>query len=449
MSAIVTLLRVAICMALTLPHAAFASICFRASPEQFLEKPALIFEGSITGGTVGDKYILYRYRIDVLYKGAVSGDSVDVVARCGVFDGDECPKNPPSSSERQIVGVAASNSSIANLAPFEASRCTSWSANEEPSAYLPYLDRYRVALANAYRRAEFAPRNVERWEAVAALQLKHHDYLGALDTLQKLRKLAPTRQQYVVQTGDSLRGLQRLPEALAQYEAALQLGPNGDDVRAGKFHIYAATDRFAEIDADWRDFSAMELDKVTFVGRNMQGAKYIGTSLDRCDFTGVDLTGADFSESDTDDCKFAGADLSRTDLTDADLERANLSGANLKGAKFLRTRLIEADLSDTDLSGADLRRIELQGAILRNTKLVGANLHGAYLAGLQVGRRGPHDAGDWKPANLMGADLTDAILVGADMRLAYYDCTTKFPRGFVPRGLTKMTSEECPEEPSN
>lgn len=486
---IAMLMRVLICTALAVPHAAFATLCFRISPQEFLEKPALIFEGSITGVAVREKYIVTTYRIGALYKGIVSGDRVDVASACGSFGDNECPKEPTYSSERHILAVYAWGSSVASLAPFVTSECMSWSAKAQPPDYLPYLDRYRVALVNAYRRAESAPRSTERWDAVAALQLKHHDYLGALDTLQKLRTLAPTRQQYVVQTGDSLRGLERFPEALEQYEAALKLGPNGDDVRAGKFRVYAATGRFAEIDADWRDFSTMDLYKVTFVGRSMQGARFIGTRLERCDFTDTDLTGADFSDSSTTDCTFTGAvlrnaklqrtkldsfelpkgdlsgadltgvslygaqlpgaDLSRTDLTDADLKRADLSGANLKGANFVRTRLIEADLSDTDLSGADLRRIQLQGAILRNTKLVGANLRGAYLAGLPVGQRGPSNVGDWKPANLMGADLTDAILTGADLRLAYYDCTTKFPRGFVPRGLTKMASEECPEGPSN
>jgi hypothetical protein len=45
--------------------------------------------------------------------------------------------------------------------------------------------------------------------------------------------------------------------------------------------------------------------------------------------------------------------------------------------------------------------------------------------------------------NRMSVDLTGAILIGADMRKALYDCTTKFPRGFVPSRLTEMASEEC------
>lgn len=475
------LLRATMCSAVFLPHAGSATTCFGVSPKEFLEHPALIFEGTIQGRETRGDYIVTHYRIDVLYKGVVGGDTVDIASHCGFV---RCPANPTYSTESHIVGAAPSEPSTETPAPFMFSACMNLPANDEPATYLPYLDRYRVTLVNAYRRAEADPRSIELWDAVADLQLKNHDYLGALDTLQRLRKLAPDRQRYLVQTGDSLRGLRKFTEALAQYEAALELGPAGDDVRAGKFRVFAATNRFSEIDADWRDFSDMELSNATFAGRNLQAAKFMRASLFNCNLTAVDLTGADFSHSNARECTFTGAvlrnatlrrasfgslsmpkgdladadltganffeaqlpgaDLRRVNLTDANLERANLGGADLKGAIFLRTRMIKANLAGTDLSGADLRRIELQGAILRNTRLMGANLRGAYLAGLPVGQRGPGNVGDWQPADLRGADLTDAILLGADMRKAIYDCTTKFPRGFVPRALTEVASEECP-----
>jgi uncharacterized protein YjbI with pentapeptide repeats len=467
------------CATLLLPHTAFATICFAFTESEFLQAPALIFEGVARGSETQGSYVVTRYRIDVLYKGVVDRDTVDIAYPCG-WDG--CPTNPTFSTESRLVAAGVA-SSTETPAPFAVPVCSYASANQQLGIYLPPVDRYRVALVNAYRRAEADPRNIRHWEAVAELQMQNHDFLGSLDTLNTLRKLSPNRQRYVVQTGDSLRGLRKFTEALAQYEAALQLGPAGDDVRTGRFRVLAATDRFSEIDPDWRDFSGMELYKVTFAGRNLHAANFKRANLHGCNLTGANLTGADFSDGYFSECSFTGAvlqnaklrranfsvssfpngnladadltgaslygaqmpgaDLRRANLTDTDLEKADLSGADLKGATFLRTRLIETNLANTNLSGADLRRIELQGAILRDTNLVGANLKGAYLAGLRVGQRGPNDVGDWQPADLRGADLTGAILIGADMRKALYDCTTKFPRGFVPRGLTEMASEEC------
>lgn len=480
MNCAAVLARVAIGASVFLPHPASATICAALTASEFLQRPALIFEGTARETETQGSYVVTRYHIDVLYKGVVDGDSVAIAYACG---SDGCPANPSYSTRSQLVAAAASFSSEVP-APFAASYCPYVPAEREPGAYLPYLDRYRVALVNAYRRAEAHPRNIGLWEAVAKLQLQYHDFLGSLDTLGKLRELAPGSQRYVVQTGDSLQGLWKFTEALAQYEAAMQLGPAGEDLRAGKFRALAATNRFSEIDRDWRDFSGMELYKVSFAGRDLREAKFMRAKLQDCNLTGADLTAADFSGGYFSECSFAGAvlrlaklrhaginsfslpkgnladadltgaslygaelagaDLRRVNLTDTNLQKADLSRADLKGAKFLRTRMIEANLTHVDLSGADLRRMELQGAILRHSKLVGANLRGAYLAGLPVGQRGPYNVGDWVPADLRGADLTDAILIGADMRMALFDCTTKFPRGFVPRVLTKVASEECP-----
>jgi uncharacterized protein YjbI with pentapeptide repeats len=474
------LARAAICSALLLTDAA-ASICFSIPKKEFLERPALIFEGIIQGQETRGDYRLTHYRINVLYKGVVDGDTVDIGYRC-TFE-DDCSTDSKVSSESRLIRAVYSEPSTESPAPFTVYDCMNSLGNDELSTYLPDLDRYRVALVNAYRRGESQPRALEPWDTVTTLQLQNHDYLGALDTLRTLRRLAPDRQKYVVQTGDSFLGLGRFPEALAQYQAALELGPAGDDVRAGKFRVFAATDRFPQIDADWRDFSDMDLTRVSFAGRNLTAAQFRGAKLHNIDFAQADLTGADFSDSSASASTFTGAvlrnaklrraqlsslslakgdfagadmtgaalygaqlpgaDLRRVDLTDANLQEADLSGADLKGARFLRTRMIDANLSETDLSGADLRRIELQGAILRNTKLVGANLTGAYLAGLPVEQRGPSNVGRWKPADLRGADLTNAILLGADMRQALYDCTTKFPSGFSPRGLTEVESEQC------
>ena len=86
---------------------------------------------------------------------------------------------------------------------------------------------------------------------------------------------------------------------------------------------------------------------------------------------------------------------------------ANLCGADLHGAN-----LRDADLRGADLRGADLRGTDLCSANLYGANLVGANLVGADLYG----------------ADLRYADLRYADLYGANLRSAYHDKWTSWPR---------------------
>src|SRR5688500_7800424 len=81
---VTVLAHAAICMALAVPRTGSATTCLRIDPKEFLERPALIFEGTIQGRVVRDNHFVTSYTIDVLYKGLVDGDTVDIVSHCGV-----------------------------------------------------------------------------------------------------------------------------------------------------------------------------------------------------------------------------------------------------------------------------------------------------------------------------------------------------------------------------
>src|SRR5262245_33190206 len=145
---LIVLMGIAICA--TLPQAAFAETCFPSALEEFLERPALIFEGSVQKLVERDNYYVLTYKIDVLYKGIVGAETVDVASHCG-WNG--CLTNPTFYSRRSIVSAESSGPQIQKLAPFVAGECMDVFANNSPLDYLRYLDRYRVALLDAYRLA--------------------------------------------------------------------------------------------------------------------------------------------------------------------------------------------------------------------------------------------------------------------------------------------------------
>jgi len=74
-----------------------------------------------------------------------------------------------------------------------------------------------------------------------------------------------------------------------------------------------------------------------------------------------------------------------------------------------------ADLSDADLIGANLREANLIGADLRDADLRGANLRGANLSGADL-RDADLSGADLRDADLSEANLSEANLSGADLR---------------------------------
>jgi len=131
-------------------------------------------------------------------------------------------------------------------------------------------------------------------------------------------------------------------------------------------------------------------------------------------------------------------DLRGADLKDANLQGADLGGANLQGAKLWKANLQEANLWGANLQGADLMDANLQVATLCCTnlqmaKLYGVNLHWADLFG----------------ANLQGADFRGPPglnlvkgLTSEQVAKAFWDKTTKWPKGFSPPAPEMLPPKE-------
>lgn len=126
-------------------------------------------------------------------------------------------------------------------------------------------------------------------------------------------------------------------------------------------------------------------------------------SLRRADLESADLRGVDLGATGEKDVA--------VDISFGNLRRANLSRASLIRADLVGTCLVEASLESANLKGAKLLEADLQNAFL-----VGANLQDAKM----------------HRTNLAGANLCDAELQGADLHLARYTDSTRWPEGFTP-----------------
>jgi uncharacterized protein YjbI with pentapeptide repeats len=141
-------------------------------------------------------------------------------------------------------------------------------------------------------------------------------------------------------------------------------------------------------------------DKARRGERNLRSANLSGLDLSRTNFAGSDLTGADFT----------GADLTGTDFSSTNLNNTNFRGANLTGAEFVRPRG-----SGTNFSGANLSRAHLMEAMLPASDFTGADLYGATIETEDYSLEGSLGA-DLSDANLVGANLSGATLNGVDLR---------------------------------
>lgn len=140
-----------------------------------------------------------------------------------------------------------------------------------------------------------------------------------------------------------------------------------------------------------------------------QGDPFHETNLSGATLPGANLAGLDWQDARFDDARMAGCWLLESNLTRAGLTRARLDKAWCAGAC-----LREANFQGAVLAGANLRGCDCRGTCFREADLSGATLDNA---------------------DLRGADLTGANLAGASVRGARYGSDTRFPPGFVPRGL--------------
>jgi uncharacterized protein YjbI with pentapeptide repeats len=96
----------------------------------------------------------------------------------------------------------------------------------------------------------------------------------------------------------------------------------------------------------------------------------------------------------------------------AKFDKASLKGADLYWMVAIHASFRNASLEDCTFRGANLSSATFDGALVRRTRFLLDNLGGR--------------------TNLSAADLSKAIIEGADFTGASYDADTKFPYGFDP-----------------
>ncbi len=150
---------------------------------------------------------------------------------------------------------------------------------------------------------------------------------------------------------------------------------------------------------------------------DLTGAALTGAALSGVDLTGANLTNATLNSANLNDATLTGATL-----TSASLSKAILTGATLTSAT-----LTDANLTDADLTGATLTMAALTGANLFNATLTGATLTGATFTKASLNDVSSGDligTPSALPAHWTivggyllgpGADLTDAVLIKADL----------------------------------
>ena len=130
------------------------------------------------------------------------------------------------------------------------------------------------------------------------------------------------------------------------------------------------------------------------------------------------------------------ADLKWDKLVDANLRwsrgmRASFINAELDGADFGQSTMIEVDLRNANLSGANFQSCNMNGADLGRALMDGANFSLAMIRDSM-----------WIMADMRNANFEGASLHRADLNMAIYDQTTRFPQGFDPQNTGWKDVEE-------
>lgn len=179
-----------------------------------------------------------------------------------------------------------------------------------------------------------------------------------------------------------------------------------------------------------QDLSALDLGAkdVNFSNAQMPGAnlsnmqdlekmRFIGANLQRADLSGSKLVGADFLNADLDSANLQRADLRGVNFRNSNLRRANLIGAVTEGADFTG-----ADLANAKITGdytADkvmvkiLTKQKLSSVDLLNYFKAGfSNLRGAIITNLDLKEALKYTK---RPCDMSGADLSGTDLSGVDL----------------------------------
>jgi hypothetical protein len=164
------------------------------------------------------------------------------------------------------------------------------------------------------------------------------------------------------------------------------------------------------------EVDSKNLDGVSFRGAKLAGANFVGQDLRNADFSQADLKGADFSRCMLDGAVFAGAVMRDASFEEASLKRADITDVHAEGASFHKAamndvtlryaRLSECDCQGADFTGGDLSMAKMDADFTR-AKLCRVDMRGSILSG-----------GMFEEADLSGANIIDARVIGADFNRA-------------------------------
>ncbi|APR87190.1 Pentapeptide repeat family protein [Minicystis rosea] len=340
----------------------------------------------------------------------------------------------------------------------------------EPDPRGPALDEIEEIVTRA--NADGAKQKADADARIAEAERKARAECEAagLDYDQKLAE-QQKQQGGPPKLSASYDGMEITPEARAQLLAAeermrdayrrhahlLPAAPVAEASRAAEARLELSTGVPAGTSFAGRDFTGASLAGLDLRGADLRSAFLEGASLAGANLAGADLTNAvlaraDLASADLTGAKLAGCNMGKAKLTGAkieggvDLTRAILAGADLTGASFRGARLDRVDLGeaifhDTDLRGVSGENVTFMNADLRGAKLAGASfpkcnfievdLRGVDLSGADL------TAATWvhvdaagvvlrgarlsklrvvSESSLPGADFTDAVLDGANLR---------------------------------
>jgi uncharacterized protein YjbI with pentapeptide repeats len=269
-----------------------------------------------------------------------------------------------------------------------------------------------------------------------------------LAVADKLLALDPHDRDGLLFKEQFLSALNRDLDALQISDQLLSRDPSDSVAQQRRVLALVRLKRFADVPADWRDFSGLDVSEVDFGGRDLSHASFHNARLTKVSFKNAVLREADFS----------GSYLQRTDLSEADLSGANFDGSTVH-ADFERAILVRSSFDRAkgypNFSGANLSDAVLTSTSFAGARFVGATAHRAILAGSCL-------EADFSQADLSGADLRDAqiwstewdrtILRNVDLRGTFFegDLSTVDAQGavfseptpdedrFTQRGATKV-----------
>ncbi|MGW2016767.1 pentapeptide repeat-containing protein [Streptomyces sp. NPDC001927] len=196
----------------------------------------------------------------------------------------------------------------------------------------------------------------------------------------------------------------KAPPALDVYAAMDVLARRNPDHDKGQ-HLYLGR-------TDLRDWGAVAqpVDEAHLHEAWLGGADLRGVILNFADLGAADLVGANLTK----------AQIIASDLTDAYLERARLNSADFTKANLTRAWLCNYEETDSAIAGtacADMNGTNFSGADLAEAVLIGADLRKANLCerGVFIVLGEDGDEQEVGCASLRKADLTEANLAGLDL----------------------------------